>query len=189
MMSLPDTDPYADPVDRHRERLSIDELAAVTGVSRRTVHYYIQRRLIDPPLGRGRGRHYDRRHALQILKVRDLQRRGVALSDMADGAPPPTSPASAPEAARGSRPESPQDPQDPQAAPASQAPVAGAAAAAGERPRSPSRGASVSSVVRIRLNENVTVELTAGSEVITGEFVDHLAAAVAQVIARHRGGT
>jgi hypothetical protein len=45
MMSSPDTDPYADPVDPHRERLSIDELAAVTGVSWRTVHYYIQRRL------------------------------------------------------------------------------------------------------------------------------------------------
>jgi hypothetical protein len=186
MMSSPDTDPYADPVDRHRERLSIDELAAVTGVSRRTVHYYIQRRLIDPPLGRGRGRHYDRRHALQILKVRDLQRRGVALSDIADGAPPSRSSASAPETARDARPESPQDPQS---APAGQAPVAGAAAAAGELPRSPSRGASVSSVVRIRLNENVTVELTAGPEVITGEFVDHLASAVAQVIARHRGGT
>jgi hypothetical protein len=33
------------------------------------------------------------------------------------------------------------------------------------------------------------VELTAGSEVITGEFVDHLAAAVNEVIAKHRGGT
>jgi len=154
MMAPPDTDPYADPVDPHRERLSIDELAAVTGVSRRTVHYYIQRRLIDPPLGRGRGRHYDRRHALQILKVRDLQRRGVALSDIADGVLPTAA-----------RP----------------------GAAAGERPRSPSKGASVSSVVRIRLSENVTVELVAGSEVVTGEFVDHLAAAVDQVIARHRG--
>lgn len=160
MMSSSDTDPHADPVDPHRERLSIDELAAATGVSRRTVHYYIQRRLIDPPLGRGRGRHYDRRHALQILKVRDLQRRGVALTDMADGALPTVA-----------RPDAASD------------------ATQGERPRSPSKGASVSSVVRIRLNENVTVELTAGSEVITGEFVDHLAAAVNQVIARHRGST
>ena len=170
MMSSPDTDPYADPIDPHRERLSIDELAAVTGVSRRTVHYYISRRLIDPPLGRGRGRHYDRRHALQILKVRDLQRRGVALSDMADGA---LRTVARPDAAPDARSDAPQ----------------GAAAAAGERPRSPSKGASVSSVVRIRLNENVTVELTAGSEVITGEFVDRLAAAVTDVIAKHRGGT
>jgi DNA-binding transcriptional MerR regulator len=176
MMSSPEIDPYADPVDPHRARLSIDELAAVTGVSRRTVHYYIQRRLIDPPLGRGRGRHYDRRHALQILNVRDLQRMGVALSDMTE-APLPArreggelagAQASASTAA---------------VAPAGQA----AAAAAGEGRRSPGKGASVSSVVRIRLNENVTVELTAGPEVITGEFVDHLAIAVDQVIARHRG--
>lgn len=183
MMSSPDTDPYADPVDPHRERLSIDELAAVTGVSRRTVHYYIQRRLIDPPLGRGRGRHYDRRHALQILKVRDLQRRGVALSDMADGVLPTVArPDVAPNARPGAQPDAAQGTAATAAAPAGQA-------AAGERPRSPSKGASVSSVVRIRLNENVTVELTAGSEVITGEFVDHLAAAVTQVIAKHRGGT
>src|SRR5512137_932145 len=121
MMSSPDTDPYADPIDPHRERLSIDELAAVTGVSRRTVHYYISRRLIDPPLGRGRGRHYDRRHALQILKVRDLQRRGVALSDMADGVLPTVA---RPDAAPDARSDAPQ----------------AAAAAAGERPRSPSKG-------------------------------------------------
>ncbi len=180
MMSSPDTDPYADPVDPHRERLSIDELAAATGVSRRTVHYYIQRRLIDPPLGRGRGRHYDRRHALQILKVRDLQRRGVALTDMADGVLPTVArPDAASDAAQGERPGVPAHP--PVRRPSG--------AAAGERPRSPSKGASVSSVVRIRLNENVTVELAAGSEVITGEFVDHLAAAVNQVITRHRGST
>ena len=170
MMSSPDTDPYADPVDPHRERLSIDELAAATGVSRRTVHYYIQRRLIDPPLGRGRGRHYDRRHALQILKVRDLQRRGVALTDMADGVLPTVArPGAAADAAR-----------------ATQGTVAAAVSA---RRRSRAARCAVSSVVRIRLNENVTVELTAGSEVITGEFVDHLAAAVNQVIARHRGST
>ena len=178
MMSSPEIDPYADPVDPHRERLSIDELAAVTGVSRRTVHYYIQRRLIDPPLGRGRGRHYDRRHALQILNVRDLQRRGVALSDMTQAPLPARRERGEQAAVRAGASAT--------ARPGGPAP---AAVAAGESRRSPSKGASVSSVVRIRLNENVTVELTAGSDVITGEFVDHLAAAVDQVIARHRGGT
>lgn len=86
MNDVPDMSDYPS-IDVHRKRLSIDELSAVTGVSRRTVHYYVQRQLIDPPLGRGRGRHYDRRHALQILKVRDLQRRGVTLSAMAEGGP------------------------------------------------------------------------------------------------------
>jgi hypothetical protein len=178
-MMASDTDAYLDPVDPHRQRLSIDELAAVTGVSRRTVHYYVQRQLIDPPLGRGRGRHYDRRHALQILKVRDLQRRGVVLSDIAAGVVPTVAGSDAGRGAAASQ----------AASAAASAPAAAATGAAGERPRSPSKGTSVSSVVRVRLNENVTVELTAGPEVITGEFIDHLATAVAQVIARHRGST
>jgi hypothetical protein len=169
MADVPDTNAYPDPVDTHRERLSIDELSAVTGVSRRTVHYYVQRRLIDPPLGRGRGRHYDRRHALQILNVRDLQRRGVALSAMVDGVPRPAG--------------------QPGAAP--QAPVAPAdqpAAADFGAPRV-SAGASISSVVRIQVDKNVTVELAAGLDDITGAFVDALAAAVARVIAKHRGSS
>ena len=171
MSDAPDTNAYPDPVDFHRERLSIDELSAVTGVSRRTVHYYVQRRLIDPPLGRGRGRHYDRRHALQILNVRDLQRRGVALSAMVDGELP------AGVAQPGTAPEAP-------AASAGRPPVEDFGAA-----RPPSAGASISSVVRIQVDKNVTVELAAGLDEITGAFVDALAAAVAAVIAKHRGKT
>lgn len=68
-------------------RYSIGELADLTEVSRRTVHYYVQRRLIDPPLGRGRGRHYDERHVRQIREIRDLQRLGVSLADMGQAAP------------------------------------------------------------------------------------------------------
>ncbi len=64
-------------------RYSIGELAEITGVSRRTVHFYVQRRLIDPPLGRGRGRHYDDRHVRQIRRVRELQRLGLPLAEIA----------------------------------------------------------------------------------------------------------
>lgn len=59
--------------------LSIGELAERTGVSRRTVRFYVQRGLIDPPIGRGRGSGYDSRHAKQILRVRSLQRAGLEL--------------------------------------------------------------------------------------------------------------
>ena len=165
-----DTNAFPDPVDFHRERLSIDELSAVTGVSRRTVHYYVQRKLIDPPLGRGRGRHYDRRHALQILNVRDLQRRGVTLSAMVDGALPAV-------VQTGTAPEAP-------ATSAGRPPAEDFGAA-----RPPSAGAAISSVVRIQVDKNVTVELAAGLDEITGAFVDALAAAVAAVIAKHRGNT
>lgn len=67
------------------QRYSIGELSELTGVSRRTVHFYVQRRLIDAPLGKGRGRHYDQRHVDQIRRVRDLQRHGVPLGEMAGG--------------------------------------------------------------------------------------------------------
>ncbi len=63
-------------------RYSIGDLAEAAGVSRRTVHFYVQRRLIDPPLGRGRGRHYDERHLRQIRRVRALQSEGVSLADI-----------------------------------------------------------------------------------------------------------
>jgi hypothetical protein len=174
MMTVPDMNAYPDPVDSHRERLSIDELSAVTGVSRRTVHYYVQRRLIDPPLGRGRGRHYDRRHALQILKVRDLQRRGVALSAMVDGALPTV----AREGAGLDATAAPTPPDGPSV-------VEGA----GGAPPVGGAGASITSVVRIQVDKNVTVELAAGFDTITGELVDHLATSVARVMARHRGDT
>jgi len=58
---------------------SIGELADLAGVSRRTVRYYVQRNLIDPPQGRGRGSVYTRQHAEQIQRVLRLQRQGLPL--------------------------------------------------------------------------------------------------------------
>ena len=60
---------------------------------------------------------------------------------------------------------------------------------AGEAPPAGGVGASITSVVRIQVDKNVTVELAAGFDTITGELVDHLATSVARVMARHRGGT
>ena len=59
--------------------LSIGEIADRTGVSRRTVRYYVQRGLIDAPLGRGRGSGYSQAHVEQIERVLRLQREGVTL--------------------------------------------------------------------------------------------------------------
>ena len=52
-------------------------------VSRRTVHYYVQRGLIDPPAGRGRGSGYTQKHVGQIAKVVSLQRNGLSLDEIA----------------------------------------------------------------------------------------------------------
>lgn len=60
-------------------RFSISELAALAGISGRTVRYYVQRGLIPPPDGRGPGRHYGPEHLDRILRLRDLQRTGLSL--------------------------------------------------------------------------------------------------------------
>ncbi|MCA9522675.1 MAG: MerR family transcriptional regulator [Myxococcales bacterium] len=66
----------------NQSTLSIGEVAERTGVSRRTVRYYVQQQLIDPPVGRGRGSHYSDVHVEQILRIRDLQRLGATLDQI-----------------------------------------------------------------------------------------------------------
>jgi len=134
------------------QRYSIGELAELTGVSRRTVHFYVQRRLIDAPLSRGRGRHYDDGHVRQIREVRALQRLGVPLAAMSEGARP-----------------------------------AGAAPAQAPGPLPPlSPAASATPVVRVRVADDVTVELGFGDVPITPGLVADLAAAVEAVLSTHR---
>jgi DNA-binding transcriptional MerR regulator len=60
-------------------RYLIEELCTMTGFSRRTVRYYVQEGLVDPPAGRGRGGYYADRHVAQLARIRDLQERGYRL--------------------------------------------------------------------------------------------------------------
>jgi DNA-binding transcriptional MerR regulator len=53
------------------------QLGQLTGVSERTVRYYVRERLIDPPTGRGRGAHFDDHHVAQLNRVRVLQDAGL----------------------------------------------------------------------------------------------------------------
>ena len=78
---------------------SIGEIAEKTGVSRRTVHYYVQRGLVPPPVGRGRGSGYTEQHAERILQVLRLQREGLSL-DTIQQLPPGTEATAALAAAR-----------------------------------------------------------------------------------------
>lgn len=64
--------------------LSIGEVADKAGVSRRTVRYYVQRHLIDPPDGLGRGSAYSAKHLEQIARIVRLQREGLALEQIQD---------------------------------------------------------------------------------------------------------
>ena len=55
------------------------ELARLTGVTERTVRYYVREALIDAPFGRGRGPHFGDRHLNQLRRVRYLQSTGLDL--------------------------------------------------------------------------------------------------------------
>ncbi len=76
----------------------IEELAELGGVSRRTVRYYVQRGLLPPPTGTGRGKHYTADHLDALIRVRDWQQAGVSLDEIkrrTDGTPPLVAPARA----------------------------------------------------------------------------------------------
>jgi DNA-binding transcriptional MerR regulator len=61
------------------EELSIGDLADAAGLSRRAVRFYVQQGLLQPPLGRGRGRHYDRSHLDRLRRIGELQQAGHSL--------------------------------------------------------------------------------------------------------------
>jgi DNA-binding transcriptional MerR regulator len=59
---------------------TIDELSEVTGFSKRTIRYYIEEGLLDPPAGRGRGGFYYDSHKERLLQIRALQEKGMKLA-------------------------------------------------------------------------------------------------------------
>jgi DNA-binding transcriptional MerR regulator len=63
-------------------RYAIGDLAALGGVSRRTVRYYVHEGLLPPPLGIGRGNHYGPAHLQQLLRVKALQEAGRTLDEI-----------------------------------------------------------------------------------------------------------
>ena len=58
---------------------ALDDLAALAGVPRRTVRYYIQLGLVDRPIGETRAAYYTWQHLRQLLEVRRLTEQGFSL--------------------------------------------------------------------------------------------------------------
>ncbi len=63
-------------------RYGIEELASLGGVTRRTVRFYVQEGLLQPPEGLGRGRHYGPDHLSRLLRVRSMQELGLSLPEI-----------------------------------------------------------------------------------------------------------
>ena len=88
---------YCITVMQDKKDFTLDDIAALAEVPRRTVRYYIQSGLIDRPQGVGKGAYYTQRHVEQLLLVRkwqlaglSLERIGVLLKQQATGPLPPT---------------------------------------------------------------------------------------------------
>jgi DNA-binding transcriptional MerR regulator len=83
--------------------LSIEELANAAGLTRRAVRFYVQQRLLPPPGGLGRGRHYDQSHLDRLRQIAQLQSGGHSLDAIRrilDGEPVPPVDSPKPRAAR-----------------------------------------------------------------------------------------
>ena len=60
-------------------KYTAETLAFRAGVPLRTVRFYVQEKLIDPPLGRGRGSNFTEYHLAQLQQARTLHNAGFAL--------------------------------------------------------------------------------------------------------------
>ena len=57
----------------------IDELADLSGASRRTIRFYIQSGVLDRPEGAARGAYYTRHHLQRVLDILSWQAEGLTL--------------------------------------------------------------------------------------------------------------
>lgn len=65
-----------------KQKYTIQELSVLTGFSIRTIRYYVQEGLIDPPAGRGRGGFYFDSQLNQLRQIKSLQEKGMKLSSI-----------------------------------------------------------------------------------------------------------
>jgi DNA-binding transcriptional MerR regulator len=89
-------------VEELAERLNREVADPRDAVSRRTIRYFVQEGLLQEPYGLGRGKHYGAEHLQRLRDIRELQKRGLSLSEVrqrlarpsrADAAARPSGPA------------------------------------------------------------------------------------------------
>ena len=72
------------------KEFTLDEIAALAELPRRTVRYYIQSGLVDRPDGIGKGASYTQKHVEQLLLVRKWSLAGLSLERIAEVMKQPT---------------------------------------------------------------------------------------------------
>lgn len=61
---------------------SIQDLSDLTGLPRRTIHFYLQQRLLPSPEGAGPGARYGEEHLLRLKLIPLLRRQGLRLDEI-----------------------------------------------------------------------------------------------------------
>jgi DNA-binding transcriptional MerR regulator len=64
------------------KQYTIEDLCQLTGYSRRTIRYYVQEGILEPPAGRGRGGFYFDSNLERLRQIRTLQGQGLKLSQI-----------------------------------------------------------------------------------------------------------
>ncbi|MFN0167708.1 MAG: helix-turn-helix domain-containing protein [Bryobacteraceae bacterium] len=64
------------------KQFTMAELAEESGVAARTIRFYIARNLLDGPVRAGRAAPYGQSHLDRLQQIRQLQERGLTLSEI-----------------------------------------------------------------------------------------------------------
>ncbi|MEZ4522315.1 MAG: helix-turn-helix domain-containing protein [Thermomicrobiales bacterium] len=69
-------------------RFSLTELVEASGISERTIRYYIGEGLLQHARGRGRSSYYTTEHLERLTRIADLRERGLSLAEIAESLVP-----------------------------------------------------------------------------------------------------
>jgi len=75
-------DPAKDASRKKIKKYTIAQISEISGFTRRTIRYYVQRNILDPPSGRGRGGFYFDSHLSNLQKIRALREKKVNLDSI-----------------------------------------------------------------------------------------------------------
>lgn len=64
-------------------KLGIDDLCRLSGLTRRTVRFYIQKGLLEKPFGEKKGAWYSQEHLERLARIRQLSASGLSLDAVA----------------------------------------------------------------------------------------------------------
>ena len=85
----------SDSSEAEVKKFNLDDLCTLGDTSKRTVRYYMQIGLVDPPIGSTKAAHYLHQHLDQLLTIRKLSEAGVSLErirEVLSGETPPLPP-------------------------------------------------------------------------------------------------